>query len=235
MSEQIATQTNVSPVEQSEALSNNATPENVTPQNAAEQAAPVSQSTQEQATQSPETPKESQDFSPQGGVLDVYSQSSEAPLEYHFTDANGAEVKSETANIIAGMAKDLKLTQEQAQNFFSNSMGENGAITKLNTEALKVYNEQWAKEITGDPVLGGNNLANTKSNISRCMAFADDELKGLLQNAGLGNYPPLVRFLNKVGERLGSDTNFIGGGSPAKAQASDSPYSFLSEVYKDFK
>lgn len=188
-----------------------------------------------QTSESPETSKEEQGFSPEGGVLDVYNQSTEAPLEYHFTDVNGAEVKSETANIIAGMAKDLKLTQEQAQNFFANSMGENGAITKLNTEALKTYNEQWAKDITSDPVLGGNNLATTKANISRCMAFADDELKGLLKDAGLGNYPPLVRFLNKVGERLGSDTNFIGGGTPAKAQTNDSPYSFLSEVYKDFK
>lgn len=184
-------------------------------------------------TQGQETAQAAPQF--EGGVLDVYNQSTAAPTEYKFTDAQGLEVKNEVTGIFSDMAKDLNLTQEQAQNLFANGMSENGAITRLNVESLKTYNEQWRREIETDPNLGGANMQTTRANISRCMEFADDELKGYLQSAGLGNFPPLVRLFNKVGAALGSDAKFIGGATPAKASnGPNDQFAYLNDVYKDF-
>lgn len=210
------------------------TSEQIQANQAAVQASPVAQdSNVQKETQSQEAAKETPQF--EGGFLDVYNKSNEAPIEYKFVDAQGAEVKNEVTNIFAGMAKDLKLTQEQAQNLFANGLSEDGAITKLNIESLKTYNDQWRIEIEQDPSLGGANMQVTRANISRCMEYADDELKGYLQNAGLGNFPPLVRLFNKIGAALGSDNQFIGGATPAKARngASD-PFAYLNDIYKDF-
>lgn len=152
----------------------------------------------------------------QGGVLDAYAQT---PVTYEFKGADGNAISDGNTQIVAGLAQDLGLSPEQAQKLYDSGMGENGVIAKLNRQALESYNQAWAQEIQADPELGGGNLEATKHNVAKAMAVADNDLKDFLSKSGLGNFPPLVRYLNKVGKQLHSDMDFIGNrAAPAQEE-----------------
>ena len=153
-----------------------------------------------------------------GGVLDAYTQS---PVSYEFKGADGNAISDGNTQIVAGLAQDLGLSQEQAQKLYDSGMGEDGVIAKINRQAIEHYNQTWAQEIQADPELGGGNLSMTQHNVGKAMAMADNELKDFLRNSGLGNFPPLVRYLNKVGQKLNSDMNFIGNRAAPAQQEKD--------------
>ncbi len=154
------------------------------------------------------------------GVMDAYAdQKTEAPVQYEFKDSEGLVVKNETTALISDLAKDLGLTQEAAQKLFERGSGDDGIISKINQNAIKHYNQEWGKQIESDPELGGSRLDDTRLNVAKAMTLdTNGELREFLKNSGMGNFPPLVKFLNKVGAQLHSDRNFITG-KPAASQA----------------
>ncbi len=177
-------------------------------------AAPQSDaSTQEQVTTEN---KEGDAKTLQGGVLDAYAQT---PVTYEFKGADGNAISDGNTQIVAGLAQDLGLSPEQAQKLYDSGMGADGVVAKINRQALESYNQAWAQEIQSDPELGGGNLEMTKHNVAKAMAVADNDLKDFLSKSGLGNFPPLVRYLNKVGKQLHSDMDFIGNrAAPAQEE-----------------
>lgn len=202
--------------------------------------APQSSETQAPQSQSPESNEaaqkvpaaaEQQPESKQGepakseeqkpvGVMDAYAdEKTEAPIQYEFKDSEGLVVKNETTALISDLAKDLGLTQEAAQKLFERGSGDDGIISKINQNAIKHYNQEWGKQIESDPELGGSRLDDTRLNVAKAMTLdTNGELREFLKNSGMGNFPPLVKFLNKVGAQLHSDRNFITG-KPAASQA----------------
>ncbi len=201
---------------------------------AAAPAASDEQASQPQSTQSTEAPQEAQapaqednaedtakgDEQKPAGVMDAYADTkTEPPVQYEFKDSEGLVVSNETTALISDLAKDLGLTQEAAQKLFDRGSGEDGIISKINQNAIKHYNQEWGKQIETDPELGGSRLDDTRMNVAKAMTLdTNGELREFLKNSGMGNFPPLVKFLNKVGAQLHSDRNFITG-KPAASQA----------------
>ncbi len=184
-----------------------------------EQAQEVKAATEQQDSSKPDEAAKSEEQKPVG-VMDAYAdQKTEAPLQYEFKDSEGLVVNNETTALISDLAKDLGLTQETAQKLFEKGSGDDGIISKINQNAIKHYNQEWAKQIESDPELGGSRLDDTRLNVAKAMTLdTDGELREFLKNSGMGNFPPLVKFLNKVGAQLHSDRNFITG-KPAPSQA----------------
>lgn len=182
------------------------------------QAAPAAQTADAQDGADAGAGEEQAAKSLSGGVLDAYAQT---PVSYEFKGADGNTISDGNTQIVANLAQDLGLSPEQAQKLYDSGMGENGVIAQINRQTIERYNQTWAQEIQADPELGGGNLAMTQHNVGKAMAMADNELKDFLRNSGLGNFPPLVRYLNKVGQHLNSDMNFIGNRAAPAQQEKD--------------
>ena len=114
------------------------------------------------------------------------------------------------------------------QKLWEKGLGDNGLVAQINQKAIEKLNAQWAQEITSDPQLGGSNLEQTKHNVGKAMAYADDEFKNFIQNTGIGNLPSLVRFLNKIGSQMNSDMSYVNGKA---ASAANDPNAWLAAMY----
>lgn len=166
------------------------------------------------------------------GVMGAYADTAnEPPIVYEFKDAEGAVVNNETTALISDLAKDLNLSQEAAQKLFERGSGDDGIVSKINQNAIKHYNREWGRQIEADPELGGARLKDTQFNVAKAMSLdSTGELREFLKNSGLGNFPPLVKFLNKVGNQLNSDRNFITGKPAASQEKKDALASMYTSM-----
>lgn len=141
-----------------------------------------------------------------------------APEEYaEFEMPEGAELDETLLSKFTPLAKELNLTQEQAQklvNLQSEFVADQqAAIAKEHADQRAA----WRDEIKALPD-HGKVLADAKKAIS---AFAtDDETKTLLTQTWLGDNPHVIQFLAKVGKVIGED-GFPGasGDQPKAADA----------------
>ena len=162
--------------------------------------------------------------------LGLYTkEESAAPVTYEFKTADGEVVNDDNTQIVSTLAHELKLSNEQAQKLWEMGLGEKGAVAQINQRAILNLNHQWAEEIKQDAQLGGSNLDTTRHNVGKAISYADDELKTFLQQSGLGNFPPLVRYLNRIGKQLGSDMSFVSGRPSPEPKQED----WLSKLYNN--
>lgn len=189
----------------------------------------VAQEPQEQPAQEAQQETKSEDAE-STDPLGLYTKDGSAePVAYEFKTAEGEVVNDDNTQIVSSLARELKLSNEQAQKLWEMGLGEKGAVAQINQRAILNLNHQWAEEIKQDAQLGGSNLTTTRHNVGRAISYADDELKTFLQQSGLGNFPPLVRYLNRIGKQLGSDMSFVGGKPTAAPKAED----WLSKLYNN--
>jgi hypothetical protein len=135
-----------------------------------------------------------------------------APEKYEdFIAPEGQKFDSELISAFTETAKELNLSQKQAQTFLD-KMGptiEQRQITKLNE-----VREQWTETSKTDKEFGGDklqeNLGVAKAALDK---YGSPELKDLLNQSGLGSHPEIIRFFYRAGKELSSD-GFVGGHKP---------------------
>lgn len=138
----------------------------------------------------------------------------EVPEQYEdFKLPDGVELNSELIEEFKPLAKELGLSQEQAQKLVDLQAKANASQLAAQEQA---YNEQvagWRKEISEHPE-SKEMLANARKALD---AFATDaEIRHFLTDTWLGNHPLVIKFLAKIGQSAGED-HF--GGSPSKPKA----------------
>lgn len=187
------------------------------------------QEQQEQPAQEPQQEAKADDAN-NADPLGLYTKDESAePVAYEFKTADGEVVNDDNTQIVSTLARELKLSNEQAQKLWEMGLGEKGAVAQINQRAILNLNHQWAEEIKQDAQLGGSNLTTTRHNVGKAISYADDDLKTFLQQSGLGNFPPLVRYLNRIGKQLGSDMSFVSG-KPTDAPKQED---WLSKLYNN--
>lgn len=135
-----------------------------------------------------------------------------APEEYaDFTVPEGLTYDKETAGDFLATAKELNLTQEQAQKLvdvYGNRLLEQ-------QEAQQKQSADWAAESKKQFKKADIELANKTLG-----KFADKEVIELLANTGLGNHKAVIGLFNKIGKQM-SEGQFIESpsNSPAKSAA----------------
>lgn len=143
-----------------------------------------------------------------------------APEEYaDFTVAEGVELDAEAIEAFKPVAKELNLTQEQAQK-----------LVDVQTQVAQRWQEAvqqhvidtrtgWREATAADTEIGGEkfaeNLAVAKAGRD---AFGNDALKTLLDESGLGDHPEVIRFFYKVG-KANSEHDFVNSGKPEKSKS----------------
>lgn len=122
------------------------------------------------------------------------------------------------------MAKELDLTQEQAQKLID--LDAKRAQSQL--DAVNAQTKKWLDELPSDKEFGGDKLKENLAIANKAVeAFGTPELKQLLNESRLGNHPELIRAFYRAGKAISQDTRFVAGGSgnkPVKADAASALY-----------
>lgn len=139
------------------------------------------------------------------------------PENYEFTVPEGVTVLDGAKEAYAEVAKELGLTQEQAQKAFDKLSSKGLEAQRAQLETMT---KQWADQSTADPEFGGEKLQESLAVSRKALdSFGTPELRNLLNESGLGNHPELIRFMYRAGKAISED-KFIAGRS-GQAQAKD--------------
>lgn len=145
------------------------------------------------------------------------------PVEYTFKLPEGVEFKGELFDELKTTAKELGLTQEQAQRVADLGAKQAQGFAAQLLEQQKTLTTEWAQQTTTDKEIGGDKLPENLAVAKKVLdTFGSPELKTLLNQSGLGNHPDIVRFMVKAGRAISEDGKLITG-SAAQADRAAKP------------
>lgn len=135
-----------------------------------------------------------------------------APEKYEFKAGEGVELDTEALKDFEPVARDLNLTNEQAQKLVDAYPKILAGVQQRQAEAWQKQTEGWAETVKADKEIGGDKLTANLSAAQRALEqFGDPELKEYLASTGLGNHPALVKAFIKVGKAMSEDKVVTGG------------------------
>ena len=127
------------------------------------------------------------------------------PEKYDFKMPEGVEVDAEQAEAFSGIAKELGLTQEQAQKIAD--LQASAVQKQIAAHAQTV--QGWRDAVTNDKDLGGDKLSASTVVAKKAIDLAPPEVqaefKSLLDSTGMGNHPVVFKFLHAVGLKVAED------------------------------
>lgn len=130
------------------------------------------------------------------------------PEAYDFKAPEGVALDPVAVEAFAPVAKDLGLTQAQAQRVVDLYAGLQQSQAEAQAEQVKA----WAKAVTTDKEIGGAKWAENRAVIARARdAFATPELVSLMEQTGLGSHPEVIKLFVRVGKAISDDGHVIGG------------------------
>lgn len=137
-----------------------------------------------------------------------------APEEYaDFQLPEGVQLDAELTSDLKAVAKELNLTQEQAQKLADLAASKTQGIGARQMEAIKAAQEQWTADAKADKEFGGEALAENLSVAKKALdQFGTPELRTLLNDSGLGNHPEIIRAFYRAGKAISED-RFVPAGA----------------------
>lgn len=139
-----------------------------------------------------------------------------APDEYtEFTLPEGIEADTDLMTGFKALAKELKLTQSQAQKLVDLQAGAlkqaADAAEQQSAQGWKDLMSEWTKATQSDQEYGGDKLEQSTGLIARGIkAFGTPEFNEMLITTGAGNHPEMNRFLYRLGKAISDDQVLIG-------------------------
>lgn len=134
-----------------------------------------------------------------------------APEKYDLKAPEGVELEATAVEEFSAIAKELNLTNEQAQRVADVA----AKMEQRRAEAHVKTVKEWAEQSKGDKEIGGDafdaNLATARKFMD---TFGSPELKQLLDVSGFGSHPEVVKLFVKAGKRFGED-GFVASGNRA--------------------
>ncbi|EQB9153988.1 peptidase [Morganella morganii] len=141
-----------------------------------------------------------------------------APEKYEFKPAEGQELDAEAVKAFEPIAKELNLSNEQAQKLVD--VYGSKIMPKLVEQQAAQWQqqiEQWAEQVKADKDLGTD--ASIGAAQKAMDKFGSPELKQYLNETGLGNHPELVRIFANIGKAMSEDGLVTGNSGGAKSAA----------------
>ena len=147
-----------------------------------------------------------------------------APEKYEFTAGEGVELDTEALKDFEPVARDLNLTNEQAQKLVDAYPKILAGVQQRQAEAWQAQTEQWAADVKSDKEIGGDKLTANLSAAQRALdQFGTPELKEYLNATGLGNHPDLVKTFVKIGKAMSED-GMVDGSNQGQRSAAEVLY-----------
>ena len=154
-----------------------------------------------------------------------------APEKYEdFKMPEGTELDAEVDAAFQGVAKELNLSQEQAQGFLDKMAP---VLQKRSADRIAAISNEWMEQSKADKEFGGQKLMQSLSDIARLRDTfarnADGSIDADIQeflSSPMGNHPGALRLLSRIGRAFG-EAKYPGGGS-----AEDGRYT-AEQFYQD--
>lgn len=147
-----------------------------------------------------------------------------APEKYEFTAGEGVELDTEALKDFEPVARDLNLTNEQAQKLVDAYPKILAGVQQRQAEAWQKQTEGWAETVKADKEIGGDKLTANLSAAQRALdQFGTPELKEYLNATGLGNHPDLVKAFVKIGKAMSED-GMVDGSNQGQRSAAEVLY-----------
>ncbi|ENY6782862.1 peptidase [Providencia huaxiensis] len=142
-----------------------------------------------------------------------------APEKYEFTAGEGQELDKEAVAAFEPIAREIGLSNEQAQKivdvYGSTIIPQ---IAKQQEAAWQKQVTEWAETVKADKELGSvESIGNAQKAMDQ---FGTPELKQYLNDSGLGNHPELFRIFSRIGKAMSED-GFVSGSSENARSAAD--------------
>ena len=137
----------------------------------------------------------------------------QVPEAYEFKMPEGVELDKAAADEFSAIAKEHKLTQEQAQKF-----ADIGAkMAQRQQEAHTKLVESWVEQVKTDKDIGGDKLDENLAVARKALeTFGTPELRDVHNSTGLGNHPAVIKAFYKAGKAISEDR--VVSGQPAGGQ-----------------
>lgn len=185
---------------------------------------PLGLTNEEKAEQTPEEKKAADDAAAAKAVEDAKSK---PPEKYEFKAADGQTLNEEQVALFEPVARDLGLTQEQADKLVALQSQFVAGQEKVVADHWNGVWKGWAEQTRADKEIRGDNI---EKNLGIAKLALDKvgtpALKEVLAKTGMSNHPEIVRLLLRVGSTLTEDTispSHGGGAAPKDAAATFFP------------
>lgn len=140
------------------------------------------------------------------------------PEKYEFKQPEGVSMDTEALGEFEGVAKELKLSQEEAQKVTDIGAKLAQKWEAKQADAIQQAAAEWAATATADKEYGGEKLTESLTVAKKALdAFGTPELRTLLNDSRLGNHPEVIRFMVRAGKAISEDRMVTGGAGPSKA------------------
>lgn len=147
-----------------------------------------------------------------------------APEKYEFTAGEGVELDADALKDFEPVARDLNLTNEQAQKLVDAYPKILAGVQQRQAEAWQKQTEGWAETVKADKEIGGDKLTANLSAAQRALdQFGGPALKEYLDSTGLGNHPELVKTFVKIGKAMSED-GMVDGSNQGQRSAAEVLY-----------
>jgi len=160
-------------------------------------------------------------------AIDAAKAPKGAPEKYEpFKMPEGLTLDTATSDKFVVLAKELNLSQEQAQKLVDMQsdfvVRQGKAQLESFSQTVKAWKDQTIKALGVDADKKLAVAAKTK------VAFGSPELATLLNESGLGNHPEMVKFFIRIGEKITEDKIVTGPNSGGEK-------SFAARLYPEKK
>jgi hypothetical protein len=144
-----------------------------------------------------------------------------APEKYDFKAPEGVQLDPTVLGLFEPIAKDLGLTQEQAQKLVD-------IYPQIQAKQVEQWSQQvekWAEDTKSDKEIGGDKLTVNVGLAQKALdTFGNKPLRALLDSTGIGNHPEVVRAFAKVGKLMSEDSLVLGGKKGGQLSAAEVLY-----------
>ena len=166
---------------------------------------------------------EGQDASKTGDAAKVGAPEQYAP----FTLKEGLEVNTASMERFLPVAKELNLTQEQAQKLVDLQSEFVLESAKAEQDAWDTMQAEWVNAAKTDKEIGGVAFTDNVSFAAKAIKqFGSPELKAALDATGVGNHPEFIRVFAKIGKAISEDKFHI-----SNADAPPTPKTWAERLF----
>jgi len=149
--------------------------------------------------------------------------------ELEITLPEGVEADEKMLDGFKSVAKEAGLDSENASKLAVFYASQQKEAAETQTAAWQKQRQDWVGELKEDPDFGGKAFKeNAAAAVRAVREYGEDGMGKALQDAGLDNFPPLVRMLAKIGRAMGEDTT-----STEKAKAGSNVAKSRDEALTD--
>ncbi len=135
-----------------------------------------------------------------------------APEEYtDFNMPEGMEVDKTMLETFSPLAKELNLSQENAQKLVDlQAKGVRDSVDAHVKDWADAMGK-WQADTKADKDIGGERFDQTQVNVNLALkTFGNEKLSEMLEVTGVGNHVEFVRFFDKIGALVGNDKIDLG-------------------------